>query len=38
MFAVGVQLSRIPDCDALNAEIKEEIARIRGTVPNSLPQ
>ncbi len=38
MFAVGVQFSKIPDCDALNAELKAEIARIKGTVPNSLPQ
>lgn len=38
MFAVGVQFSKIPDMDALNAELKAEIGRIRGTVPNSLPQ
>ena len=38
MFAVGVQFSKIPDSDALNAELKAEIARIKGTVPNSLPQ
>ncbi|MBM3950557.1 MAG: hypothetical protein FJ311_03790 [Rhodospirillales bacterium] len=38
MFAVGVQFSKIPDSETLNAELKEEIARIKGTVPNSLPQ
>jgi len=38
LFAVGVQFSEIPDAETLNAELKEEIARIRGTVPNSLPQ
>lgn len=38
MFSVGVQFSKIPDADDLNAELKDEIARIRGVVPNSLPQ
>ena len=38
MFSVGVQFSKIPDADTLNAELKDEIARIRGAVPNSLPE
>ena len=38
MFSVGVQFSQIAEAEALNAELKEEIARIRGDVPNSLPQ
>ena len=38
LFAVGVQFSEIPDAEALNAELKEEIGRIRGVVPNSIPE
>ena len=38
MFAVGVQFSEIADAAEINAELEGEIARIRGTVPNSLPE
>jgi uncharacterized protein (TIGR02466 family) len=38
LFAVGVQFSEIADAEAINAELREEIARIHGTVPNSLPE
>ena len=38
MFAVGVQFSEIPNAEVLNAELKEEIRRIRGVVPNSIPE
>ncbi|MEK7244526.1 MAG: TIGR02466 family protein [Pseudomonadota bacterium] len=38
LFAVGVQFSEIPDALEMNAELKDEIALIRGVVPNSLPE
>ncbi len=38
MFPVGVQVTDIAGAEKLNADMIAEIGRIRGAVPNSLPE
>ena len=37
-FPVAIQSSTIDGADTLNKEIIKELANVRGTVPNSLPE